>query len=70
MSSTKTMSDHVDSLGRGIIGAVFTSDNTLHCVLGIDPDSSMVELSCYKDQQTSTIHMPLAEVVLRMSEAA
>ena len=67
MSSTQNMSAGVDSLARGIIGRVFTTDNVLHCIVGIDSESGMVELNCHANRQTSTVHLPLAEVCLRLA---
>ncbi len=67
MSSTNNMSAGVDSLARGIIGRVFTSDDVLHCIVGVDTASGMVELNCHENRKTSTIHMPLAEVCLRLA---
>ena len=67
MSSTNNMSAGVDSLARGIIGRVFTTDNVLHFIVEVDTASGMVELNCHENRKTSTIHMPLAEVCLRLA---
>lgn len=66
MSSTQNTSAGVDSLARGIIGRVFTTDDVLHCIVGVDKASGMVELNCHKNKKSSTVHMPLAEVCLRL----
>ncbi|MCH8142665.1 MAG: hypothetical protein IH908_13830 [Proteobacteria bacterium] len=66
MSSAQNTAASVDSMARGIIGRVFTTDDVLHCIVGVDATSGMVELNCHKNRRTSTVHMPLAEVCLRL----
>ena len=67
MSSNQNLSAGVNSVARGIIGRVFTADDVLHCVVGVDSESGMVELNCHRNRQTSTVQMTLAEVFLRLT---
>lgn len=59
---------YVRSIESRLVGRVFTHDHRLHLVLGIDRESDLVRLSCRFHQRTEIVHMPVAEVVLRLEE--
>ncbi len=66
MNTTQNAAASVDALARGIIGRVFSKDDTIHCIVAVDKDSGMVKLNSHRNRQTSTVHMPLAEVCLNL----
>lgn len=62
-----SVAEYVRSVESRLIGRVFTYDDTLHYVLGIDECSGLAKMSCRYNDRTELRYMPIAEVSLRIA---
>lgn len=61
-----SLQEYVDGWRGIVLGRVFTHENALHFVLEVDDITGLCRVSRRQDSRTEIIHMPLAEVILRV----
>lgn len=61
-----SMQEYVDSWRGIVLGRVFTHERAMHFVLEVDQTTGLCRISRRYNGRTEIVHMPLAEVVMRV----